>query len=180
MKSASHVDRRIFMKTGVVATAVAGLCVAARESSAEEKPTSKKIRIGVIGCGSVSRIYFPDLMKSPQIEIISTCDIKPERAEAAAKKHKIANHFPHIDKMLAGPKFDLLVTLTDMQEHYHLNKQALEAGLNVWSEKPMGTTYAQAKELLELAKKKGVLMYGAFSRPSGEPFRARARSRRSS
>ena len=59
--------------------------------------------------------------------------------------------------MLAGPEFDLLVNLTDMQEHYHLNKQALEAGLNVWSEKPMGTTYAQASELLDLATKKGVL-----------------------
>src|SRR6187431_944538 len=77
----------------------------------------KKIKIGVIGCGSVSRMYFPHLSASPFVELVSTCDIRPERAKAAAEKFKIANHYPHIDQMLAGAKFDLMVTLTDMQEH---------------------------------------------------------------
>ena len=73
------------------------------------------------------------------------CDIIPERAKAAAEKYKVPNWYPHIDKMLAGAKFDMMITLTDMQEHGRLNRQALTTGHHVWSEKPMANTY---KEIL--------------------------------
>ena len=42
--------------------------------------------------------------------------------------------------MLAGEPFDFLITLTDMQEHEHLNRQALAAGKHVWSEKPIANS----------------------------------------
>ena len=122
---------------------------------------AKKIRIGVIGCGSVSTQYLPHLSKSEYVELVSTCDIIPERAVKAAEKYNVPNHYPSIEKMLAGAPFDLMVTLTDMQEHGRLNKIALEAGKHVWSEKPMATTYREGKELLELAKKKGKRIWGA-------------------
>jgi predicted dehydrogenase len=121
----------------------------------------KKIKVGVIGCGSVSGQYFPHLSKSPFVELVSACDIRPERAKAAAEKYKIPNHYPHIDQMLAGAKFDLMVTLTDMQEHGRLNKQAVQAGRHVWSEKPMANTYREGRELLDLAKSKGLRVWGA-------------------
>lgn len=122
---------------------------------------NKKIKVGVIGCGSVSTQYFPHLSKSSFVELISACDIIPERAILRAKEYAIPNHYPHIDKMLAGPKFDLLVNLTDMQEHGRLNKQALMAGINVWSEKPMANTYAEGKALFDLAKNKKLRIWGA-------------------
>ena len=122
---------------------------------------AKKIRIGLIGCGSVSTQYLPHLSKSEYVELVSTCDIIPERAMKAAEKYKIPNHYPSIEKMLAGVQFDLMVNLTDMQEHGRLNKIALQAGKHVWSEKPMATTYKEGKELLELAKKKGIRIWGA-------------------
>ena len=122
---------------------------------------AKKIRIGLIGCGSVSTQYLPHLSKSEYVELVSTCDIIPDRAVKAAEKYNVPNHYPSIEKMLAGAPFDLMVTLTDMQEHGRLNKIALEAGKHVWSEKPMATTYREGKELLELAKKKGIRIWGA-------------------
>lgn len=122
---------------------------------------NKKLKLGVIGCGSVSTQYLPHLSKASFIEIVSVCDIIPERAVTRAKEYNIPNHYGHIDKMLAGPKFDLLVNLTDMQEHGRLNKQALLAGRNVWSEKPMANTYADGKALLDLAKSKKLRIWGA-------------------
>lgn len=121
----------------------------------------KKIRLGVIGCGSVSTQYFPHLSKSPYVEFVSACDIIYERAQKRAAEYNVPNTFPHIDKMLAGPEFDLMVTLTDMQEHGRLNKQALNAGRHVWSEKPLANTYTEGKELLALAKAKGLRIWGA-------------------
>ena len=122
---------------------------------------NKKIKVGVIGCGSVSTQYLPHLSKSPHVELVSACDIIPERAIQRAKEYNIPNHYPHIDKMLQGPKFDLMVTLTDMQEHGRLNKQALTAGINVWSEKPMANTYAEGKALFDLANKNKLRIWGA-------------------
>ncbi|MDU1892598.1 MAG: Gfo/Idh/MocA family oxidoreductase [Dysgonomonas sp.] len=121
----------------------------------------KKIRVGVIGCGSVSGMYLPHLTKCPYAEVVSVCDIIPQRAQEAAKKYNVKNWYPHIDKMLAGVPYDLFVNLTDMQEHGRLNRQALMAKINVWSEKPMANTYAEGKELYDLAKTQGVHIWGA-------------------
>lgn len=120
-----------------------------------------KIKIGLIGCGSVSRMYLPHLTKCPFVEMVSVCDIIPEKAKIAAEKFKIPNYFPHIDQLLAGPRFDMMITLTDMQEHGRLNKLALQAGRHVWSEKPMANTYKEGRELLDLAKSKGLRIWGA-------------------
>lgn len=63
--------------------------------------------------------------------------------------------------MLAGSKFDLMLTLTDMQVHGKLNRIALEAGRNVWSEKPLANSYKEGKELYDMAKAKGLRIWGA-------------------
>ena len=115
----------------------------------------------MIGCGSVSNSYLPVLTKSPFVEVVSLCDIKPERAKRQAERFNIAHYYPHIDEMLKGEPFEFMITLTDMQEHEHLNRQALEAGLHVWSEKPIANSLAAGQELLRLAKEKGRRLWGA-------------------
>lgn len=130
-------------------------------ASVGEAGVAAKVKVAIIGCGSVSTQYLPHLSKSEHVELVSTCDIIPERAAAAAKKYGIANHYPSIEKLLNGVPFDLMVNLTDMQEHGRLNRLALEAKKNVWSEKPMANTYAEGKTLLELAKKNAVHFWGA-------------------
>jgi predicted dehydrogenase len=97
----------------------------------------------------------PHLKKSPYVDVISTCDIRYERAQEQARKYQVPNHYSHIDAMLAGAPFDLLVNLTDMQERGALNKEALMAGKHVWTEKPMADTYREGKDLLDLAVRKG-------------------------
>ena len=105
----------------------------------------KKIKVAIIGCGSVSTQYLPHLSKAKFVDIVSVCDIIPERAVTRSKEYNVPNYYPHIDKLLAGAPFDMMITLTDMQEHGRLNKQALEAGKHVWSEKPMANTYKEGK-----------------------------------
>jgi predicted dehydrogenase len=153
----NSISRQEFLQR--TAMAGAALLLSSLESFALFE--KKKIKVGVIGCGSVSTQYLPHLSKSPYVELVSACDIIPDRAVVRAKEYNIPNHYPHIDKMLAGAPFDLLVNLTDMQEHGRLNKQALMAGTNVWSEKPMANTYAEGKMLFDLAKNKKLRIWGA-------------------
>ena len=106
----------------------------------------KKLKVALIGCGSVSNRYLPQLLSSKLIEVVSLCDIKYERAVEQNKKYNVnAQTYSHIDKMLAGVAFDMMVTTTDMQVHGELNKKALMAGKHVWSEKPMANTYNEGK-----------------------------------
>jgi predicted dehydrogenase len=122
---------------------------------------AEKIRVGIIGCGSVSGQYLPHLGKSAHVTLVSACDIIVDRAYQQARQFAIPHVYPNIDLMLSGAPFDLLVNLTDMQEHERLNKKALLAGKHVWSEKPMANTYRAGKELLELAREKKLRIWGA-------------------
>ena len=153
------ISRNHFLKYTAMAGAAALL--SSLESLAAVTP-DKKLKVAVIGCGSVSNRYIPHLQTSSLLEIVSLCDIKYERALEQNKKYSVnAATYPHIDKMLAGVPFDMMITTTDMQMHGELNKKALLAGRHVWSEKPMANTYAEGKALFDLAKSKGLKIWGA-------------------
>jgi predicted dehydrogenase len=163
MQSAEF-DRRKFLGQAVGAGAaltLGGLAGPRASMAAEKEGDRKRIRVAVIGCGSVSGSYLPQLTKCPFAEVVSTCDIIPERSERRAKEFNVPNHFPHISKLLAGPDFDLLVNLTDMQEHEHLNREAIAAGKHIWSEKPIANSLAAGQELLADSRERGLRLWGA-------------------
>lgn len=151
-------NRRDFVK----ASAITGAAVLLDNIELFAATEEKIIRVAVIGCGSVSNRYLPQLLSSKLIKVVSLCDIKYDRAVAQNKQYNVnAETYPHIDAMLKGVPFDMMVTLTDMQVHGELNKKALLAGKHVWSEKPMANTYAEGKALLDLARSKKLRLWGA-------------------
>ena len=155
----SEISRQEFLK--MTASAGAALLLSSLETFAKEY-NATKLRVAVIGCGSVSNRYIPHLQSSAMIDVVSLCDIKYERAVAQKKQYNVnAETYPNIDALLKGVPFDMMVTLTDMQLHGELNKKALMAGKHVWSEKPMANTYAEGKALLDLAKSKNLRLWGA-------------------
>jgi len=154
-----HISRQEFLKRSAMASAA--VLLSSLEGFALTKD-DKKLRVGLIGCGSVSNRYLPQLKSSSLIEVVSLCDIKYDRALAQNKQYSVnAATYPNIDAMLAGVPFDMMVTTTDMQVHGKLNRQALMAGKHVWSEKPMANTYAEGKALLDLARSKKLRLWGA-------------------
>jgi len=158
VSSPKAISRQQFLQRTAMASAA--MLLSSLESWAITE--DKKLRVALIGCGSVSNRYLPQLLSSKLIQVVSLCDIKYERAEAQNKQYNVgAATYPHIDKMLAGVPFDMMVTTTDMQVHGELNKKALLAGKHVWSEKPMANTYAEGKALLDLAKSKKLRLWGA-------------------
>ncbi|MBL7740924.1 MAG: Gfo/Idh/MocA family oxidoreductase [Chitinophagaceae bacterium] len=153
------ISRQKFLR--YTASAGAAVLLSSLESWAVATP-QKKLRVAVIGCGSVSNRYIPHLQTSPMIEIVSLCDIKYDRAVNQNNQYNVnARTYPDIDAMLRGVPFDMMITLTDMQVHGELNKKALMAGKHVWSEKPMANTYAEGKALFDLAKSKKLRIWGA-------------------
>ena len=156
--STQSLSRREFTRTTLLAGATIAsgtLQVLGAESS------SRRIRTGVIGCGSVSGAYLPILTKSPYVEVVSLCDIRHERAQERGRQFNVPNTYPDIAAMLKGVPFDFLVVLTDMQEHEGINRRALQAGKHVWSEKPIGNSLKAGQDLLRLAREKNIRLWGA-------------------
>ncbi len=158
MNTSSSLTRRDFTKTTLLAGAA--LASGAVGTFAADAP-ARRIRTGLIGCGSVSNQYLPQLTQCPFVEFVSVCDIRPERAKRQAERFKVAHHYPNIEAMLAGEPFDFLVDTTDMQQHEAINRRALEAGKHVWSEKPIANSLAAGQKLLQLALKKKLRLWGA-------------------
>lgn len=142
-----------------VVAAGAALASAALESHASTPV--KRIRTGVIGCGSVSNAYLPVLKESPFVELVSVCDIKIDRAQRQADRFDVAHVYPDVGAMLAGEPFDFLVNLTDMQQHEAINRRAIESGKHVWSEKPIANSLQAGQKLLQASIDKGVKLWGA-------------------
>jgi predicted dehydrogenase len=143
-------------------TALAGAAVLLSSLESFAKEHSKIIKVAIIGCGSVSNRYIPHLQTSSLIKIVGLCDIIHERALGQNKQYNVgALTFSSIEDLLKGVDFDLMLTLTDMQMHGALNRKALMAGKNVWSEKPLANTYEEGKQLVDLAKAKNIRIWGA-------------------
>ena len=143
-------------------TALAGAAVLLSSLESFAKENNKIIKVAIIGCGSVSNRYIPHLQSSSLVKIVGLCDIIHDRAIAQNKQYNVgAITFSSIEDLLNGVDFDLMLTLTDMQMHGTLNRKALMAGKNVWSEKPLANSYAEGKQLVELAKAKNIRIWGA-------------------
>ena len=158
------INRKRFLSTlgALGASAVVAPSILAHSNEWKKtEPLDRKIKVGIIGCGSVSGSYLPHLTKSPYADVVSLCDIKPERAENRAKEFNVSNWYPDIDQMLSGVEFDLFVNLTNMQEHGRLNKIAIQNRKHVWSEKPLANSYDEGVELIKLSEGMGVKLWGA-------------------
>lgn len=180
-KQTNKMSRRFFIRsTGHAAAAITlfgGASVAqATADKGQAVPSGKKIRVGLIGCGSVSGKYIPDMKSRDYIELVSACDIIRSRAEQRAKEYDIPHVYGHIDEMLKGADFDLLVNTTSITEHYEINRTGLQAGKHVWSEKPMANSVSDGQGLIDLARKNRVGFWAAPCMVTSPQFEFMART----
>ena len=79
-------NRRVFIQRSAGVGAVTALSSLPTGQGATAEPSGKKTKVSVIGCGSVSTKYLPHLKSSPFVELVSTCDIIPQRSKKAAEQ----------------------------------------------------------------------------------------------
>ncbi|MCL2832629.1 MAG: Gfo/Idh/MocA family oxidoreductase [Treponema sp.] len=118
----------------------------------------KKVKTAVVGCGMISEIYLKNMTSAFQIlDVVGCCDIIKERMEKRAAQFNIKQM--SIEEILADKSIELVLNITDPVNHHLVSTQVLNAGKNLYSEKPIDLSIDAARELVQLADKKGVL-YG--------------------
>jgi predicted dehydrogenase len=115
-----------------------------------------------VGCGGIANgLYLPGVETIARAEVVALCDIVPERLEATGQRFGVVQTYASLGEMLDRAVMDLLIDTTPIQEHYALNLQAVEAGVNVYTEKSMTVTVEEADQLIDAAETRGVLLASA-------------------
>jgi len=115
---------------------------------------AKKLGIGVIGCGNISKAYFSLAPLFRGIEMRACADINMDAARARAKEFKLRAET--VDDLLKADDIDIIVNLTIPAVHYEVSKQVLDAGKHVYSEKPFVLSVKEGLDLKKRAEAKGL------------------------
>ena len=121
----------------------------------------KKLKAAIIGCGGIANAkHMPSVAEIPEVEMTAFCDTVIERAQKAAKEFGTpdAKVYKDYKEILADKSIDIVYVLTPNREHSFMTIDALNAGKHVMCEKPMAKTSKEAKEMVETAKKTGLVL----------------------
>ncbi|GHU71851.1 oxidoreductase [Clostridia bacterium] len=117
-----------------------------------------KLKVGIIGCGGIANgKHLPALKRlNETLELVAFCDIIEEKATKAAKEYgtedaKVFENYKDLLKL----DLDAVHVLTPNSSHSPITIAALESGKHVMCEKPMAINSAEAKKMLDAAKKSG-------------------------
>lgn len=118
----------------------------------------RPIKIGVIGCGTISNIYFENMVNRYKvIEVAACADMFVGKAKDVAEKFNISKACS-VKELLADPEIEIVVNLTIPAAHTEINLAVLEARKHVYCEKPLALNMEDAKKTIELAAKKNLLV----------------------
>ncbi|MCU9615026.1 Gfo/Idh/MocA family oxidoreductase [Caldibacillus lycopersici] len=111
-----------------------------------------KLKVGVIGCGSIARHrHLPEYQLNAAVEIVAVCDIVPERAEEMATLYH-ATAFTDYQELLKSAEVDAISVCLPNYLHAPVSIAALNAGKHVLCEKPMATSKEEAEAMIAAAK----------------------------
>jgi predicted dehydrogenase len=125
------------------------------------------MRIGIIGCGYVADFYLMTLPNYPELIVAGVTDRDQERAHRCGAYFKVPV-YKNTAAMLADPSTEMVVNLTNPDQHYAVSRAILEAGKSVYSEKPLAMTLEEAEDLVAFAEKKSLCITSAPCSVLGE------------
>lgn len=123
---------------------------------------SRRIKLGIVGIGWVALTdYLPSLGSDAlrdRVELTAVCDVAAERAREVGERYGAAEVWTDLDEMLRRTAAEAIALFTPIPLHYRQAVAAIEAGKQLYIQKTMTTTYAEASDLIDRAGRKGVLL----------------------
>jgi predicted dehydrogenase len=125
----------------------------------------KKVRIGIVGAGSIGRCHADSLQETTGGEIAAICDVHEGRAKALAKKLDTPQVYTDYRDLLAAGDLDAVWVCTPNNLHMPVTLAALKAGMDVVCEKPVAMDAREARRMVAAADAAGkILMVAQSSR----------------
>lgn len=119
------------------------------------------IRVGVIGCGSISHVHLRSYAKSGRAEIVAVADPVPAAAESRAGEYGAKAHTDYAE-MLKAEQLQAVSICTPPSTHRAITEQAASQGLHVLCEKPLAMSVAEGEAMVAAAQRANILLLTAF------------------
>lgn len=119
----------------------------------------ERVGIGIVGCGNISTAYLKAASVFEILDVRAVADLNPDAAAARGAEFGVAPK--SVQDLLADPAIEIVVNLTIPKAHVEVGLQAIAAGKNVHSEKPLGISTGEARQLVDAARARGVRLGAA-------------------
>jgi predicted dehydrogenase len=123
----------------------------------------KKIRTAICGAGFMGRVHTEAVRRLDNVEVAAIVAVSEAEARAFAAEHAIERATADYREVLTGSDIDAVHICTPNDLHFSMAKQALEAGKHVLCEKPLATSVAEGRALVDLAAQKGLANCTCFN-----------------
>lgn len=120
----------------------------------------KKVKVGLVGCGKISGIYFQNAKLYDALEIAACADLDMGRAKEKAEEFGIPKAYT-VEELVNDPDIEVVLNLTIPRAHAEIAMKALHNGKHVYGEKPLAVTTEEGRQILETARSKGLLVGSA-------------------
>jgi len=178
-----HISRRQFVESTLATTA---MCMIPRPSQANQHErilgSNNRISVGIAGMGergtSLAR-WIGRRSESDNVELTAICDIWNQRRKVAAESVEYrTKHKPRVCRTFAElcdlKDVDVVVIATPDFQHAPLTRRAVEAGKDIYVEKPFGCDFEQIKQARNAVKKSDrIVQAGTQQRAKGIPWAIR-------
>jgi predicted dehydrogenase len=178
MAGKTGVNRRDFVRTALAAGAVSGVAPHMAAAQAARPAASDQANVAVIGVGGRGTSLMRQLLTMGEergdVHVGAVCDVYEKRRQLAQEQSKA--EFATLDyrEVLARPDIDAVVIATPDHWHGRMALDAMDAGKDVYLEKPMCHTIEEARLVTKkVAEKKAVLQVGSQTTSSDQWWKAR-------
>lgn len=173
-----QMGRRTFL-TRTTTTLASGLAVGAFSADTARASTEEPIRLGIIGCGGMMMTHVSGLVRrKSSVSFAYLCDPDPRHLETFAdvvadfQKHP-PRQVADFHRVVNDPDVDAVIIATPHHWHIPIALPALQAGKDVYVEKPASHCFHEGRLLVETAKQNGrIVQHGTQMRSSQVTFEA--------
>ena len=123
---------------------------------------NEKIRFGVVGTNFITDWVIAGGREDERFEVTAVCSRSQETAQAFADKHQIPHTFTSLEEMAASPLIDAVYIASPNALHAQQSMLCMQHGKHVLCEKPLASNAAEARQMMETARRQQVLLMEAM------------------
>ncbi len=163
----AETSRRTFLKAASATSATAF-------SSSRVLGANDRLRVGLVGCGGRGKSVMSVFQKNPAVEVIALCDVWGDRSDEARLKAPGAAAFSDHRKLLESKDLDIVLIATPDHWHAAIAIDALNAGKDVYVEKPLTLRIEEGPLVVKAARvNRRICQVGMQQRSGPHYLRAR-------
>lgn len=120
----------------------------------------KKVKIGIIGIGNMGKSHVKSVSELDNCELVAVCDLKKELADKFASENRKVYYDAY--EMIASREVEGVIIATPHYDHTTIAIAALDAGIHVLTEKPVGVHKADVAKMIEAHDRNPELVFAAM------------------